>query len=435
MYKKRHIDRLIDEYLEDFPVVLVEGAKAVGKTASCERVAKTTYYLDEKLHYDLLSSDPSIVLTDEPPVLLDEWQKIPSLWDFGRRAVDRGLSEGQLLMTGSNPIIDNSLHSGAGRIVRLKMRPYSIEEREMSDSFIRISDLITGKIEKVTGKSRFALNDYLEEIFRSGYPAIRTLKPRAREIILEDYVQNIIDKEFSENGFKVKKPDLLLSWLKSYSAAMGTTTSFSKILETAMANRTEKSSRTTVDNYRDALQIINVIEELESWPNYGKLFPAISKAPKHFLVDPSFVTPLLGITAEKLGKGQINDVAEIKAQEAKKPTGKLNKSFLGHIIEAFVYQSLATYCEVNRLRLSHLRLDKFGKEIDFIVEDNKHDTIIAIEVKSASSINNDDVQHLTWFEGEAKSEYKVIKVILYTGEFAYTRQDGVHVIPIAMLGA
>ncbi|MDR0690847.1 MAG: DUF4143 domain-containing protein [Streptococcaceae bacterium] len=424
MYLKRHVDTLLQKYIENFPVILIEGAKAVGKTSTCENIAKTSYYLDEPLHYEVLSSIPDILQKDIPPILIDEWQKLPSIWEYSRRAVDRGLSAGFLLLTGSSPKINANIHSGAGRIVRLKMRPFTIEERQISDVYIRISDFLDVRItDNISERTNKGLVDYLDEIFRSGLPGIRDKSEYARKGFLKSYVDNLAEKEFIENGFSIKKPDSLHSWLKAYASAIASVTNFQTILDASMRNSLESPSRKTADNYKDILVTLNVIEELPAWLGYGKLFPALAKASKHFLLDPALVAPLLGMTKSKILKGDVPH-----------PIGKMNKTFLGQLFESLIYQSLITYAEINGARLSHLRMKNGRREIDFIIEKEENNQLIAIEVKSASSISDKDVEHLNWFEEIAKKEYKTTKVVLYMGSFAFTRKDQVHVIPASMLG-
>lgn len=422
MYKKRLMDSLLQEYLEDFPAVLIEGAKDVGKTSTCQEFSKTEYHLDMREQLSIVQADASILFRQELPVLIDEWQRFPEIWDIVRREVDADLPLGSVLLTGSSPSLHQGLHSGSGRIERLKMRPFSIEERELAEPVITIKTLLTGVALTVSGKTALTLSDYIDEIYKSGFPGIRVRSERAIKRSLASYIDNIIERDFQENNIIVRKPKALMAWLKTYAAATATTTSFKTILEAALANENISPSTKTATSYRDLLQNIGIIEELQPWIKMGKIFSNIAKAPKHFLLDPALSVTLLNITRETLLAGQ-----------PPKVIGTLNKSFLGQIFESFVYQSLAVYAEVNEAELSHFRTSDGTREIDFIIE--KDDVIVLIEVKSKSAITTHDVRHLNWFEEKVKDEFKVQKIIVTTGSQAYTRQDGVHVVPVALLGA
>ncbi|MDR1473686.1 MAG: DUF4143 domain-containing protein [Lactobacillales bacterium] len=424
MYEKRLIDSILKKYVESSPAILVEGAKAVGKTSTCSNLANTTYSLDKKGTLEILSNSPEMIFNDRPPILLDEWQFSPELWTFIRHAVDDGLPDGFVIFTGSSPRINSKIHSGAGRIIRLKMRTFSIEERKMSENYIHVSDFFNSqKNFKISGRTSLKLVDYLDEIYRSGFPGIRSRSEMIRKKMLQDYLENIIHHDFKENGFLIKKPEALFQWLKTYAAVVGTPTKFQTIVDIAMKNNEEIPSKPTTNSYREALSILNIIEEVPAWLPMGhKLLNNISKAPKHFLLDPALITSILGIEKKCL-----------YLFEPPKPIGKFNKTFNGQLIEALVYQSLAVYADVNNAKVSYLRLNNGAREIDFILE--KGNSLILFEVKTKTAIDDEDVKHLNWLENEAQDEYQITKIALYTGEFAYTRKDNVYVIPIGMLGA
>lgn len=422
MYKKRLIDSLLQEYLEDFPAVLIEGAKAVGKTSTCQKFSKIAYRLDSNEQLSVVQADSSILFNQEKPVLIDEWQRLPEIWDIVRREVDAELPVGSILLTGSSPSLYQGLHSGSGRIERLKMRPFSIVERDMVEPIVTIETLLTGAELTISGKTMLTLADYIDEIYKSGFPGIRDRSTRAIKRSLTSYIDNIIERDFQENNITVRKPRALMAWLKTYAAATATTTAFKTILEAALANENVSPSAKTATNYRDLLENIGIIEELQPWLKLGKIFPNIGKSPKHFLLDVALTVTILNVTKQTLLAGQ-----------PQKTIGTLSKSFLGQIFESFVYQSLAVYTEVNEAELSHFRTNDGSREIDFIIE--KDNVLILIEVKAKNDITAHDVRHLNWFERKVKDEFRVQKIVLTTGSQAYTRQDNVHVLPLGLLGA
>ena len=194
MYEKRLIDSILKEYVDELPAILLEGAKAVGKTETCKQLASTEYSMDNAAQRELLQNNPDIILQNSKPVLIDEWQLAPSLWSDVRYAVDDGLPNGSVLFTGSSIRVNSRVHSGAGRIIRLKLRPYSIEERNLSDSYIRIADLFNFDSKAtVNGETDKTLVDYLDEI-----------SPRPILFIVGDRAHS---KFFSEEAFnKASEP-------------------------------------------------------------------------------------------------------------------------------------------------------------------------------------------------------------------------------------
>lgn len=421
-YNKRHIDKVIEQDLKDLPAILIEGAKGVGKTETAKQFAKQTYNLDNALEQQLIKANPSILLQGQKPVLIDEWQREPSVWTFIRHAVDDGLEEGSILLTGSSIKVNHHIHSGAGRIIRMKMRPYTIEERQMSEQYIRVSDLLTNKEVLVHGNTALTLSEYIDEIYKSGFPGIRWRNERARKRLIESYIQNIIDHEFEENGFDILSPRSLYEWLKAYAASVGTETKFQTIIDAAMANNVELPSRPTINKYREALNILCITDEVEPFLPVGKVYSNLSKSTKHFMLDPAIVLSLLEVDKEQLSH-----------YKAPNYVSRFNQTILGQIIESLVYQSLVVYAEINDAKLYTFRSNRGQHEIDFIIQ--KGMKLILFEVKTDNEAKDSYMKHLNWFEDEIAGDLEVTKVLLNTGPFAYTReQDGVHVIPIGMLG-
>lgn len=423
MYEKRLIDSILKEYVDELPAILLEGAKAVGKTETCKQLASTEYSMDNAAQRELLQNNPDIILQNAKPVLIDEWQLAPSLWSYVRHAVDDGLPNGSVLFTGSSIRVNSRVHSGAGRIIRLKLRPYSIEERNLSDSYIRIEDLFNFDSKAtVNGETDKTLIDYLDEIYRSGFPGIRNKSERIQKVLLKSYVMNIAEHEFEENGFKILNPHSLLAWMRIYAASIGTETKQSTLINAATASDAIPSAP-TVSKYREALEILDITDEVQPFLPMGKIYGNLAKGTKHFMLDPAIALSLLGVEKDELIDYQVP-----------KYVSKFHQTLTGQLIESFVYQSLVVYADVNDAQLSYYRNSRGTREIDFILQ--KGHRLILFEVKTNPDVKDSYVRHLNWFEDEIGDEFKVTKVLLNTGRYAYTRQeDHVHVIPLALLGA
>ena len=423
MYEKRLIDSILKEYVDELPAILLEGAKAVGKTETCKQLASTGYRMDNAAQRELLQNNPEIILQNSKPVLIDEWQLAPSLWSYVRHAVDDGLPNGSVLFTGSSIRVNSRVHSGAGRIIRLKLRPYSIEERNLSDSYIRIEDLFNFDSKAtVNGETDKTLVDYLDEIYRSGFPGIRNKSERIRKVLLKSYVTNIAEHEFEENGFKILNPHSLLAWMRIYAASIGTETKQSTLINAATASDAIPSAP-TVSKYREALEILDITDEVQPFLPMGKIYGNLAKGTKHFMLDPAIALSLLGVEKDELIDYQVP-----------KYVSKFHQTLTGQLIESFVYQSLVVYADVNDAQLSYYRNSRGTREIDFILQ--KGHRLILFEVKTNPDVKDSYVRHLNWFEDEIGDEFKVTKVLLNTGRYAYTRrEDHVHVIPLALLGA
>jgi len=417
------IDNVLLEYKKSKFAILVEGAKATGKTSTCEQMTKKSYYLDQLLQREVIENNPQMIFTDGQDILIDEWQRLPEIWEVVRRKVDEKNYEGAIFMTGSSPSLQPKIHSGAGRILRFKMRPLSIEERELAVVKVRLSQLLEGDFEEnFTYSTDVQLEHYLDEIFRSGFPGIRLEEEKFRIKSIQSYVDNIIYHDLLEQEIVVRKPQSIKAWLMAYAAAVATNASATTIAGAAFADSIGAVSPKTVALYKEMLQGMGIIEQVPAWLHFGLAFSNLGKTSKHFLVDPALAVSLLNVTKQNILQGR----------RLPKPVGKLNKTFLGQLFEALVYQSLATYAHLCEAHLSHLRLRGGEKEIDFIVQ--KEDVLIAIEVKSKTKIQAKDVANLHWFEEKVKAEYDVVKLVINTGPYAYRRADGVVVVPLALFG-
>ncbi|MDR1015927.1 MAG: DUF4143 domain-containing protein [Coriobacteriales bacterium] len=419
-YQERLYDNLIGTILRELPALALEGAKAVGKTSTANRFAKSMLALDDDATVELLQNGPAVLKNMTRPVCLDEWQRLPKTWDYVRRIVDDDYSAGQFLLTGSAAPVRFALHSGAGRISSLRMRPLSLQERRLDQPILSLNDALTGKLDGLEGQTRVGLGDYLQEIGQSGFPAIRMLSGRNARVQLRSYVDYVINKEFPEQGQMVRKPQTLRNWMKAYAAATASTASYQTILKAATPGE-QTPAKTTAMAYRDVLDSLWLIDRVEAWLPTVNPFTRLAKAPKHYLADPALAAVLLGVNIDDLLTGVSVPVL-----------GPQHGAIAGRLFEALVALSLQTYALVNEAELGHFRSVKGDHEIDFILERNYH--LCAIEVKMADSVGDDDCKHLLWLQRKLDG-YEIFPIVVYAGRFAYRRKDGVFVVPAVLLGA
>jgi predicted AAA+ superfamily ATPase len=421
VYQRRIIDEALDTLFPHLAAIALEGAKGVGKTTTATQRASTVLSLNNPNEHAALAGNLDLVTQVPPPVLIDEWQLEPSVWDRVRRAVDDDPTGGRFLLAESASVAPGvRIHSGAGRIVSMAMRPMAFSERGASSPTVSLKALLAGESNAISGTSDVDVPTYAEEILRSGFPGIRDLPERARQLQLDSYIARIVERELPENGISVRRPGALRAWLTAYAAATATNAAYSKILDAASPGEGEKPARQTTAAYREHLQRIFVLDPLEAWiPAFAPL-KRLTYTAKHHLVDPAIAARLVGIDKSGLLRGQGNRISAA--------TG----TWLGALFESLATQSVRVYASAAAARVGHLRTKNGDHEIDLIVE-GENLSCIAIEAKLANTVDDHDVAHLNWLHQQI-GDRLVDRLVLYTGRFAYRRSDGVAAIPLALLG-
>jgi uncharacterized protein len=420
-YTRRILDDELDELLSGLAAVAIEGPKAVGKTATALQRARTVHRLDDEAQREIARADPARLIRGERPVLLDEWQRLPTVWDLVRRAVDDDPSPNSFLLTGSATPSDPPTHSGAGRIVRVRMRPLSLAERGLAPPTVSLGELLRGGRPTLGGATQHSLRRYAEEIVASGFPAIRPLTGRAMRAQLESYVERVIDRDFEEAGQTVRNPDTLRRWMRAYAAATATTATLETIRDAATSDERGKPARPLVLNYRSVLQRLWLLDPVPAWVPSRNPISRLAHPDKHHLADPALAAILLGISPEALLAGEDGGVDIPR-----------DGTLLGHLFESLVTQSVRVYAQWSEADVRHLRTKNGRHEIDLIVV-RPDQRVVGIEVKLARTIEDRDVKHLLWLREQIGGDL-LDAAVIHTGPEAYRRPDGIAVIPAALLG-
>ncbi len=421
-YARRVLDTQLDTLLTGLPAVVIDGPKAVGKTETATRRAATVLALDDPTERVLLEADRDRLSRLPTPILIDEWQLYPAVWDQVRRAVDAGVAPGSYLLTGSATPTTAPTHTGAGRIVRLRLRPMSLAERGLVEPTVPLAGLLSDLRPPIGGESSVGLAEYAEEIVASGFPGLRALPAHTRSASLNGYLDAIVEHDFAELGHVVRRPRTLRAWWKAYAAATSTTASYNAILDASTAGQPDKPAKTTTIAYRETLDRMWLLDTVPAWTGSRSHMTSLGQAPKHHLADPALAARLLGV-----GAGALLD-----SPNPDSPPVPRDGTLLGALFESLVTLCVRTYAEAADAQVSHLRTHRGDHEVDLIVtrDDGR---MVALEVKLAAVASDDDVRHLHWLREQVGDDLLDAAVIT-TGPAAYRRPDGIAVIPAALLG-
>ncbi len=302
------------------------------------------------------------------------------------------------------------------------MRPLSLAERGL----IRPTVSLTQMLEAVTpiaisGESPVRLGQYVHEILASGFPGIRPLADRVRSVVLDGYLDAVVQKDFPQQGHQLRAPQTLRAWLAAYAAATSSTASYNTILDAATPGDGSKPGKNTTQAYRAVLEQLWLLDPVPGWVPSRNPFTRLTQQPKHHLADTALAARLLRATPATL------------LSDGSAPGDLLPRdgTLLGALFESLVTLSVKTYAQHARAQVYHLRTST-QREVDLIVEGDDQ-RVVALEVKLDGEVGLDDVKHLHWLRtmiGDRLAD----AIVITTGQFAYRRPDGIAVVPAALLG-
>lgn len=413
-YLARIVDRELEERLAGTGAVVIEGARACGKTATARSVSASEALLDTDDNMrEAVAVNPIFVLEGETPRLIDEWQVAPAIWNHVRRAVDDRGKPGQFILTGSaTPVDEATRHSGAGRITRLRMRPMSLFELGRSDGAVSLSRLLDG--EPMAGaKSDLTIPEIATETAVGGWPGLRDIETERALRSLRGYVDEIRRVDVSRVDEKRRDPSRVGRLLASLARNVATHVAATTLAKDAGGSDGPLDDD-TVREYLDVLERLMVIENQPAWAPHLRSTHTLRRASKRHFVDPSLAVAALNATPEQI----LRDLR-----------------LFGFIFESLVVRDLRIYAQAADALVSQYR-DSSGLEVDAIVE-GLDGRWAAFEVKLDSSRVDEAASNLLKFaskvDTDASGEPAALAVIIGTG-FGFVRDDGVQVIPIGSLG-
>ena len=426
-YLRRVADKTLQERLETFGAVLIEGPKWTGKTTTAEQHAKSSIKLQDPDMADeylaTAATKPSLLLKGEKPRLIDEWQDAPVIWDAVRTAVDNSNGvPGQYILTGSNAVDKTKIrHTGTGRITRIKMYSMSLWESLESSGEVSIRDLFDNPEYDIDGaSSKLDVSGLIRAACRGGWPATLQMNPKSAMLVAKDYVNSVCENDIIKVDGKQRNPKIARQIMRSYARNISTLAKKTNILTDVTASGDITISMDTYDDYVEALEKLFVIQDIDAWCPAIRSKTALRSAPKRCFTDPSIAVASMNISAEAL-ETQL-------------------KTF-GFIFEQMCIRDLKAYTADFNSRISYYR-DRYGLEADLVLhlEDERY---ALIECKLGSREIEDGAKHLLEIkrliqeynntEKQVPLREPNLLIVLTGGNMAYTRTDGVKVIPLASL--
>lgn len=413
-YIERIVDSEIQRKLRALGGVVIEGARACGKTVTAQQHAASEVRLDvDEPIREAAALDPSSVLDGPTPRLIDEWQLEPAIWNHARRAIDDRRAPGQFILTGSViPADEATRHSGAGRLTRVRMRPMSLFEKGRSSGRMSIGRLLDG--EKESGpESKLTLFELATEIALGGWPGFHEMERDQALEAVGAYLEEIRRLDLKTADGVRRNPVKVGQLLRSLGRNVSTQASIATLARDAGGSE-GPLDRATVSAYLDALRRLMMVEDQPAWGVHLRTTHVLRKAPKLHFVDPSLAVGAMRGSPEGLAR----DIP-----------------LLGLLFESMVIRDLRIYAQAVDADVLHYR-DSDGLEVDAIVE-ARDGRWAAFEVKLGFSQVKEAAANLRKFVERIDISRcgppAALGVIVSSG-YGFTQEDGVHVIPIGALG-
>lgn len=413
-YSSRIADFELQERLESSGAVLVEGPKACGKTETARQQAKSEVLLDvDDEARNAAEINPGLILDGRTPRLIDEWQVVPRVWNYVRREVDNRGDPGQFVLAGSaQPTDDETRHTGAGRVSRLRMRPMSLHELGISNGQVSLAKLLGGEKAEAADPG-IELQEMAEALCRGGWPGFRQLglDPALRSI--RDYLDEVVRADLEAIG-QSHRPEKVMRLLQSLARNLATPAAATTLASDASESGDSITSA-TVGEYLEALSRLFIIEDQPSWRPHLRSRYTLRKTSKRHFVDPSLAVAALRATPQAL-------------------MGDLNT--FGFFFESMVVRDLRIYAQPLDARIEHYR-DSNDLEIDAIINcrDGRWG---AVEVKLGGETAIEEaataLRKFTRQVDTSRAGKPAMLMVVTAGGYGYEREDGVQVVPIGTLG-
>ncbi|MDO4898638.1 MAG: DUF4143 domain-containing protein [Rothia sp. (in: high G+C Gram-positive bacteria)] len=408
-YIERFADTTLEKALQRAGAVLIEGPKGCGKTKTASQYAKSQVNLDTDPQVaQTVEADPSLLLLGEKPIVLDEWQIHPIMWDVVRREVDSSGKPGEFILTGSTaPGEEAARHSGAGRFARVRMSTMTFAETGHSTAQVSLNALLDGATPRAA-PPELTIQQIIERMCRGGWPGYLDYNTEAVLENLKDYLATVAEIDIRTPDGASRDPVRVRRLLRSLARGVGTELTVSTLATDA------DISRDSTRDYLNALSRIFIQVEQPAWSAHLRSKTTLRQAPKRHLADPALSVAALGATPQSV----LQDL-----------------DYAGQLFESQVVHDVMAFLGRDGM-VSHAR-DSLGREVDLVIErtDGRW-ALLEVKLGSREQTVGKAAESLKAFYQQldmTRYEYEPELIVVTGGGPSYQRPDGIKVIAFSAL--
>lgn len=413
-YVPRLVDAELSLALTALGGVLIEGPRGCGKTSTAGHQANSVVRLDSDENARAIArTNPQELLNKPAPLLIDEWQIEPSIWNQARFAIDQRQMPGQFILTGSTrQQLTADMHTGALRFLRIRMRTMSLYESGQSSGDVSLTNLMSGLSGSGTSPLSFPL--LVDEICRSGFPELIGKPIQVAQRVQKSYIQDLLESDFRALTGQIRNRARVSRVFQTLARNIGSEVTLANMCQEVSVQDSEPLKQSTLEGYIQTFRDLHIVDDLPPWSPHLRSSYVVRKSPKRYFVDPGLAAAALGATPAKLNQ---------------------DMKTLGFMFENLVLRDLRIYAQAMDAEVSHYR-DSGGLEVDAIVE-TADGTWGAFEVKlgthaiDAAAAN---LLKLARMVNEETTGKPVVLAVITAGQYSYVREDRVQVIAIGTLG-
>lgn len=422
-YRPRVVDAQIERYLRLFGAVEVGGTRWCGKTWSSLAHANSVTYVDRGANLEITRADPGYALEGDRPHVIDEWQRVPEVWDVVRHRVDEsGGKKGSWILTGSStPAEDETVHSGAGRIGRIRMHPMTLAESGDSTGNVSLSGLFEGRFSPCEVPSDIA--GLARVCTRGGWPELVDAEPDDAQTVIREYLSAVFLQSIPRmGGDSVLVERLALSVARNLGQSPTLSTFARDVYALEDDHAPTNDEQQTVSRHLGLLTRSYIVDAVPGWVPPSRSPKRMRTKPKRYFADPSLAVSLLGLSPSSLLQ---------------------DWQTFGLVFENLCMRDLDVLSRAlpnSGARPLHYYRDDSDLEVDAIIERSDH-SWAAIEVKLSPDKVDGAAESLERMRAKLMKDKKArtaepafLAVVTGTGERAYQRPDGIYVIPVRALG-